>query len=93
MWQGLSHLCEGGFLTISYGALAGAFGGLNVTLAKAIFSILVDITERGFHAILSSWVTWVLVVMVIVTYIIELRLTVFGLEQVRSHGPGRNMSL
>lgn len=79
-----SSSVEGGFLTVSYGAIAGSVGGLNVTLTKAVFSILVDIGDSGAKIVFTSWATWIVGIIVVVTYVIELRLTANGLYQVGS---------
>lgn len=74
--------CQSGFLSVSYGSLAGAIGGLNVTLTKVIFSLFVDVDGSGARAIFTSWVLYVVAVCVVITYILELQMTAHGLEQV-----------
>jgi len=67
---------------VSFGSIAGAVGGLNVTLTKVIFSILVDVASSGFSSVFGSWVLYFAAVLVVVTYVLELNLTAIGLHKV-----------
>jgi hypothetical protein len=66
---------------MSYGAVAGAFGGVNVTLTKTVFSLIVGQYDRGGIAgILSSGVLWATSIALIATYLLQIIVTVSGLE-------------
>lgn len=68
-------------LNMSYGATAGAFGGVNVTLTKTVFSLLVgQFNEGGVTAILSSGVVWATSFVLVATYALQIIVTVSGLE-------------
>lgn len=62
-------------------------GGVNVTLAKALLSILVDITDSGFSAVFGSWVLYFVASLIVITYVLELNLTASGLEQASALTP------
>ena len=77
---------------LSHGGLAGGFGGLNITLTKAIFTLITGQYDEGsrvlgggygggLRAIFSYWLLYVLAIAIIVTYVLELRLTADGLRQ------------
>jgi len=82
------------FVHLSYGTLAGAMGGLNVTFTKTIFDTIVANWNRGSDSgegwtkgmklIFSYWLTYLLGAIVIVTYIVELKLTAYGLSRVHA---------
>lgn len=68
-------------LNMSYGAVAGALGGVNVTLTKTVFSLIVgQYNDNGIVGILSSGVLWATSVVLIATYILQIVVTVSGLE-------------
>ena len=68
-------------LNMSYGAVAGAFGGVNVTLTKTVFSLIVGQYDHdGIVAVLSSAVLWVVSIVLIGTWCAQLFVTVSGLE-------------
>lgn len=68
-------------LIVSYGALAGSFGGVNVTLTKCMFSLVAGQWDGGgFAAVFSTWIIWVVLGVVITTYISQIVITVDGLE-------------
>jgi len=82
------------FVHLSYGTLAGAMGGLNVTFTKTIFDTIVanwnrgadtgDGWLKGMEFIFSYWLTYLLGAIVIVSYVVELKLTSRGLSRVHA---------
>jgi len=68
-------------LNMSYGATAGAFGGVNVTFTKTVFSLIVgQFNNGGIVAVLSSAVLWVFSIVLIGTWFLQIVVTVSGLE-------------
>jgi hypothetical protein len=68
-------------LNMSYGSIAGAFGGVNVTLTKSVFSLMVgQFNDGGFLGVISSPVLWVTGIVLIGTYVMQIVNTVSGLE-------------
>ena len=68
-------------LNMSYGAIAGALGGVNVTLTKTVFSLIVGQFDKGgIVGVLSSPVLWVTSIVLVVTYVLEIVFDVRGLE-------------
>lgn len=68
-------------LNMSYGAVAGAFGGVNVTLTKTVFMLIVgQFNEGGVVAVISSPVLWVVSIVLIGTWVLQIKVTVNGLE-------------
>ena len=79
----MMRVCTHPRVPMPTGALAGAVGGINVTLTKAIFAMLVDAASRGgLKKVFSTYLIYVVAVCVVATYLLEIRLTVHGLEQV-----------
>jgi len=69
-------------LNLSFGALAGALGGLNLTLTKTTFSLIVgEYKDDGILGILSSPVLWVVSMTLVTTYILQMKSNVDGLAQ------------
>jgi hypothetical protein len=69
-------------LNMSYGALAGAFGGVNVTLTKTTFSLMGgEFEDDGVWGVLSSPVLWCVSAVLVGTYIMQIKVTVDGLEE------------
>jgi len=69
------------FLNMSYGSIAGAFGGVNVTLTKTVFSLIVGQYQHGgIVAVLSSPVLYATAIVLIGTYVLQIVVTVSGLE-------------
>jgi len=67
---------------LSFGALAGSLGGLNVTLTKTCFSLIVgEFEDNGVVGILSSPVLWCVNVVLVTTYILQMKSNVDGLAQ------------
>lgn len=46
-WNNMENLRDRGIVYLSYGVLGGTFGGLNITLTKATFTLLVNAFEKG----------------------------------------------
>ena len=68
-------------LNMSYGAIAGAFGGVNVTLTKTVFSLIVgEFNVGGMKAVLSSPILWGTSFVLVGTYVLQIVVTVSGLE-------------
>ena len=68
-------------LNMSYGATAGAFGGVNVTFTKTVFSLIVgQYNNGGMVGILSSAVLWVFSIILVGTWLLQIIVTVSGLE-------------
>jgi len=68
-------------LNMSYGAIAGAFGGVNVTLTKTVFSLIVgEFNQAGIKAVLSSPLLWGTSFVLVGTYVLQIVVTVSGLE-------------
>lgn len=68
-------------LNMSYGATAGAFGGVNVTLTKTVFSLIVgQFDDGGMVAVISSPVLWVVSIVLVGTWVLQIIVTVSGLE-------------
>lgn len=60
-------------LAFSYGCLAGLWGGFCVTLMKSAISIIAGQFEKdGIVGVLSSWLMWVLLFALIVSWISQL---------------------
>ena len=69
------------YLNTSFGALAGAFGGVNVTLTKTTFSLIIgEFKRQGVVGVLSSPVLWVVAIVLVSTYVLQILVTVDGLE-------------
>lgn len=68
-------------LNMSYGAVAGAFGGVNVTLTKTVFSLIIgQFHNGGVVAVISSPVLWAVAIVLIGTWLLQIGVTVAGLE-------------
>lgn len=68
-------------LNMSYGLMAGAFGGVNVTLTKTVFSLIVgQFNQGGVVAVVSSPVLWVVSMVLVGTWVLQIVVTVTGLE-------------
>mmetsp|Transcript_30714 Transcript_30714/g.46484 ORF Transcript_30714/g.46484 Transcript_30714/m.46484 type:complete len:494 (+) Transcript_30714:449-1930(+) len=68
-------------LNMSYGALAGAFGGLNVTLTKTVFSLIVgQVENEGIIGLFTSPLLYCVAFFLVLTYILQIVVTVSGLE-------------
>ena len=48
-WSNLDNLWDKSVVHLSYGILGGTFGGLNITLTKATFTLIIDEFNRGNH--------------------------------------------
>ncbi len=73
------------FLYISYGALAGTFGGLNITLTKLLFATLIGGSEdTGFVSVFTSPIVWLIAVFLVTTYLLQLMVAIEGLEAASS---------
>lgn len=46
-WNKLDNLVDRGIVHLSFGVLGGAFGGLNITLTKATFTLIIDTFDEG----------------------------------------------
>ncbi len=69
------------FLYISYGALAGTFGGLNITSTKLLFATLIGGSEdTGFVSVFTSPIVWLIAVFLVTTYLLQLMVAIEGLE-------------
>jgi len=69
-------------LNLSFGALAGAIGGLNVTLTKTTFSLIVgEYKDGGILEMLSSPVLWAVSMILVGTYILQMKCNVDGLAE------------
>mmetsp|Transcript_15112 Transcript_15112/g.22070 ORF Transcript_15112/g.22070 Transcript_15112/m.22070 type:complete len:374 (+) Transcript_15112:153-1274(+) len=68
-------------LNMSYGSLAGAFGGVNVTLTKTVFALMVgQYQEDGLRGVIYSPLCYIVTSILISTYILQVIVTVNGLE-------------
>jgi len=68
------------YLNMSYGALAGAFGGVNVTLTKTTFSLMSgEFEDDGIVGVVSSPLLWGVSITLICTYVGQMWVTVNGL--------------
>mmetsp|Transcript_30719 Transcript_30719/g.46491 ORF Transcript_30719/g.46491 Transcript_30719/m.46491 type:complete len:482 (+) Transcript_30719:461-1906(+) len=68
-------------LNMSYGALAGAFGGLNVTLTKTVFSLIVgQVEDEGVVGLFTSPLLYGVAFFLVLTYVLQIVVTVSGLE-------------
>eukprot|EP00948_MAST-09A_sp_MAST-9A-sp1_P002821 g2821.t1 len=68
-------------LNLSFGGLAGSFGGLNITLTKSVLSLITGEYEKGgFSHVFSSALLWILGLLLISTYVIQMKFTTDGLE-------------
>mmetsp|Transcript_14330 Transcript_14330/g.19595 ORF Transcript_14330/g.19595 Transcript_14330/m.19595 type:complete len:471 (-) Transcript_14330:304-1716(-) len=68
-------------LNMSYGALAGAFGGVNVTLTKTVFSLIVgQYQDSGLAGVLTSPLLYGTGFVLVATYVLQILVTVNGLE-------------
>eukprot|EP00957_Ditylum_brightwellii_P131009 9993108-Ditylum_brightwellii.AAC.1 len=66
---------------MSYGALAGAFGSLNVTLTKKVFSLIVgQVENEGLVSLFTSPLLYGVAFFLVLTYILQIVVTVSGLE-------------
>ena len=81
---------ESNFVHLSYGGLAGAMGGINVTLTKAIFSVIIaksrvahDVGD-GMRMVFGYWLFWVFSVAIVISYYFEMYFTAKGLSLVGS---------
>ena len=73
------------FRNMSYGALAGSLGGMNVTLTKTIFSLITGEWDKGgIVLVLSSYLFWCVLTILITSYVIQIWLTAIGLENCSS---------
>ena len=69
------------FLYISYGALAGSFGGLNITLTKFLFATIAgEGRHSGVGAVVSTPLIWFISLFLITTYVIQVLVAIEGLE-------------
>ena len=82
------------YLNMSYGALAGAFGGVNVTLTKTTFALLEgEFKEGGMLGILSSPLLWGVALTLICTYVGQMWVTVNALaSRLQSSSSHRTLS-
>lgn len=68
-------------LNMSYGSLAGALGGVNVTLTKVTFSMMIgQFNDDGIVGVVSSPLLWAVAMFLVLTYISQICVTVDGLE-------------
>uniref|UniRef100_A0A7S4BN75 Uncharacterized protein n=1 Tax=Chrysotila carterae TaxID=13221 RepID=A0A7S4BN75_CHRCT len=66
---------------LSFGALAGALGGLNITLTKSTFSLIVgQYGDGGVLGVVSSPVLWLTAITLVSTYVLQMVFTVVGIE-------------
>ena len=69
------------FLYISYGALAGSFGGLNITLTKFLFATITGEGQHsGIKAVICAPLVWIISVFLITTYVMQILVAIEGLE-------------
>lgn len=69
-------------LNMSYGAIAGTFGGINITLTKTLFSLLAgQFQAGGILGLLSSPIVWVTSFCLIGTYMMQIFATATGLGE------------
>jgi len=67
-------------LQLAFGSLPGCFGGLNITLTKSTFSLIIgQVEDHGFVGIWISPLLYGLGFIVTVTYILQMKSTVDGL--------------
>ena len=73
------------YLYVSYGALAGTFGGLNITSTKLLFATLIGGSEdTGFVSVITSPIVWLIAIFLITTYLLQLMVAIEGLEAASS---------
>jgi len=74
-------------VNLSFGALAGALGGLNLTLTKTTFTLIVgqykegDDIGSGILEVISSPVLWAVSMTLVGTYLLQMKSNVDGLAQ------------
>jgi len=69
------------FLHLSYGAMAGALGAMCITLTKSVFELMAEGWKHdGFLGVIGSPLLWVVVVVLVSCYVMEMKWTVEGLE-------------
>jgi len=69
-------------LSVSYGALAGAIGALNITFTKSIFSLIGgELEKNGFVGVLASPLLWVIGIGLGCTFVSQMYVTTKGLER------------
>jgi len=68
-------------LQLAFGSLPGALGGLNITLTKSTFSVIIgQANDHGFVGIFISPILYALAGVLIGTYVLQMKSTVDGLE-------------
>jgi len=68
-------------LQLAFGSLPGALGGLNITLTKSTFSLIIgQINDHGFVGIFISPLLYGLAAVLVGTYVLQMKSTVDGLE-------------
>ena len=86
--QKVDALLDGGsfkssLLHMSYGALAGALGGVNVTLTKSTFTLMVgQFNDGGVLGVLASPLIWCISFTLVFTYVLQLKSMADGLEKI-----------
>jgi len=89
-WSKLENWRDRAVVHLSYGVLGGTFGGLNITLVKTTFTLIIDEFERGtsgggdvfggLGAVVSSWLVWLVSMSLLGTFFLELKSTTDGLQ-------------
>ncbi|KAL1499752.1 hypothetical protein AB1Y20_012439 [Prymnesium parvum] len=89
-WSKLDNLYDRTIVHLSYGILGGTFGGLNITLTKATFTLIMDTFDEGaskggfFEGLAtlftSSWLLYVTSFALLATFLLELKCTTDGLQ-------------
>ena len=88
-WANLTDLRDLAIVHISYGVLAGTFGGLNITLTKCTFTLIIDEFEDGkkngdfwggVGGVLSSWALYVVSFSLLGTFFLEQKSIADGLQ-------------
>ncbi|KAL1499719.1 hypothetical protein AB1Y20_012406 [Prymnesium parvum] len=88
-WSKLDNLYDRTIVHLSYGILGGTFGGLNITLTKATFTLFIDAFDEGassgfFKGLVtlftSSWLLYLTSFALLATFFLELKCTTDGLQ-------------
>lgn len=57
---------------VTFASLAGCFGGLCVTFMKSSTTIIIDDIREGFVKFISSWVMWLLLIVLVCSWVLQL---------------------